>query len=51
MVVIIWRQMNETIIGDGNDTDTMTDYFDKGRVVLFEDHILYAKARERAESK
>ena len=34
-----------------NDTDTMTDYFDKGRVVLFEDHILYAKARERAESK
>lgn len=34
-----------------NDTDTMTDYFDEGRVVLFEDHILYAKARERAESK
>ena len=34
-----------------NDTDTMTDYFDAGRVVLFEDHILYAKARERAESK
>lgn len=34
-----------------NDTDTMTDYFDKGRIVLFEDHILYAKARERAESK
>ncbi|MEN9885461.1 MAG: hypothetical protein RL758_39 [Pseudomonadota bacterium] len=33
-----------------NDTDCMTDYFEKGRVVLFEDHPLYAAARERAES-
>lgn len=29
-----------------NDTDYQTDYFDKGRVVLFEDHPLYATARE-----
>lgn len=43
--------MDGTITGDKNDTDTMTDYFDEGRVVLFEDHILYAKAREMAESK
>jgi hypothetical protein len=32
-----------------NNTDTMTDYFDKGRVVLFADHPLYAAARTRAE--
>jgi hypothetical protein len=32
-----------------NNTDTMTDYFDKGRVVLFADHPLYAAARARAE--
>lgn len=32
-----------------NDTDTQTDYFDKGRVELFEGHPLYAAARERAE--
>lgn len=31
-----------------NDTDTMTDYFDKGQVVLKEGHPLYAKALERA---
>jgi len=31
-----------------NDTDSMTDYFDKGRVNLFSDHPLYPKARERA---
>lgn len=31
-----------------NDTDLMTDYFDKGRVVLFEGNPLYAAARERA---
>ena len=29
----------------------MTDYFDKGRVVLFEDHPLYATARQRAEAE
>lgn len=32
-----------------NDTDSMTDYFDQGRVVLFESHPLYAAARARAE--
>lgn len=32
-----------------NDTDTQTDYFDKGRVVLFEGHPLYTAARARAE--
>lgn len=33
-----------------NDTDSRTDYFEKGRVVLFADHPLYAAARARAES-
>ncbi len=33
-----------------NDTDSMTDYFDQGRVRLFEDHPLYAAARQRAEA-
>lgn len=40
------------IFADGeykNDSDSMTDYFDQGRVVLFEDHPLYAIARARAE--
>ena len=32
-----------------NDSDSMTDYFDKGRVRLFEDHPLYLVARARAE--
>jgi hypothetical protein len=32
-----------------NNTDSMTDYFEKGRVVLFADHPLYAVARARAE--
>ena len=32
-----------------NDTDYLTDYFDKGRVVLFEDHPLYQSARQRAQ--
>ena len=32
-----------------NDTDMATDYFDKGRVVLFEDHRFYKYARTRAE--
>jgi hypothetical protein len=31
-----------------NETDTMTDYFDQGKVVLFENHPLYAAARVRA---
>ena len=33
-----------------NDTDTQSDYFEKGRVRLFADHPLYAPARERAEA-
>ena len=32
-----------------NNTDTQTDYFEKGRVVLFKDHPLYSQALERAE--
>ena len=34
-----------------NDTDSQSDYFDKGRVVLFEGHPLYAAARARAEGR
>ena len=30
-----------------NDTDLMTDYFDKGKVVLFADHPLYSAACAR----
>lgn len=33
-----------------NDTDSMTDYFDQGRVVLFDGHPLYSAARARAEA-
>lgn len=33
-----------------NDTDSQSDYFDKGRVALFEDHPEYAAARARAEA-
>ena len=33
-----------------NDSDSMTDYSDQGKVVLFEDHSLYAAARKRAEA-
>ncbi len=36
--------------GYKNDTDSMTDYFDQGRVVLFEDSNYYAEARKVAES-
>jgi hypothetical protein len=32
-----------------NDSDSMTDYFEKGKAVLFEDHPLYTQAREVAE--
>ena len=40
------------ILGDAykNDTDILTDYFDQGRAVLFENHPLYAAARARAEA-
>lgn len=33
-----------------NDTDSQTDYFDKGRVRLFENHPLYKAARAVAEA-
>lgn len=33
-----------------NDTDSMTDLFDTGRVVLFEDSPHYTAARQRAET-
>ena len=32
-----------------NDTEYQTDYFDQGKVVLFEAHPLYADARTRTE--
>lgn len=32
-----------------NDTDSREDYFDRGRVNLFEDHPLYKQARKKAE--
>lgn len=35
--------------GYKNDTDTMTDYFDKGRVTIYEGHPLYEKAMERVK--
>lgn len=40
------------IFADGyiNNTDFQTDYFDKGRVVLFESHPMYAAARARVEA-
>jgi hypothetical protein len=34
-----------------NNTDFHTDYFEKGRAVLFEGHDLYPAARQRAESR
>jgi len=40
----------EGIIDFKNDTETMTDYFEKDRVVIFEDHPLYESAREGAEA-
>ena len=33
-----------------NETETMTDYFDPGRAVLFDDHPLYPAALARAKS-
>jgi hypothetical protein len=32
-----------------NETDIMTDYFEEGKVTLFEDHPFYEIARKRAE--
>lgn len=34
-----------------NETRSEIDFFEKGRAVLFEDHPLYAIARQRAESR
>jgi hypothetical protein len=38
------------VLGDtySNNTGTQTDYFEKGKAVLFENHPLYAVARARA---
>ena len=33
-----------------NDSDSRTDYFEKGKAVLFEDHPLYAVALARVQS-
>lgn len=33
-----------------DDSDPMTDYFEKGKVVLFEGHDLYQVARNHVES-
>jgi hypothetical protein len=33
-----------------NDTEIRSDYFDKGKVVLFEGHVLYNMARARVTS-
>lgn len=33
-----------------NNSDSMTDYFESSRVVLFEDHPLYSEARTYIES-
>lgn len=34
-----------------NNTDMRTDYFEKGKVVLFENHPLYTVARSSVESR
>lgn len=34
-----------------NNTDSQQDYFEKGRVVLFADHPLYAAARASVEGR
>lgn len=45
------RRLGELLPGQYiNETDFHTDYFEKGRVVLFEDHGLYPAARQRADS-
>jgi len=39
------------VLGDlySNNSDSMTDYFETGKAVLFEGHPLYAVARARVE--
>ena len=36
-------------VGYKNETDTMTDYFDKGNVTIYEGHPLFDKAMERVK--
>ena len=43
------RALGDILSGDyHNETDLQTDYFDKGKAVLFEEHPLYAAARKTA---
>ena len=44
------RKLGEIFAEYRNETDTQTDYFDKGHVDLFEDPPLYDAARARAEA-
>ena len=41
------RSIFETV---ENNSDSMTDYFETDKVVLFEDHPLYEQARAKVES-
>ena len=45
------RTLGLVLDGYQNETDYHTDYFDKGKVVLFEDHPLYSVARAAVEAK
>ncbi|HEU4951533.1 MAG TPA: hypothetical protein VFT46_06260, partial [Holophagaceae bacterium] len=53
--VTIYAKDYDNALGDifgkayKNDTDIQTDYFEKGRVVLFADHPLYREARAAVE--
>jgi hypothetical protein len=46
-----WCRNLRHLFQDGyiNESDIMTDYFEQGRVVLFEDNIHYPEARKVAE--
>jgi hypothetical protein len=44
------RVFAEIDVNYRNETDTMTDYFDKGRATIFEDHPLYVQARAHVEA-
>ena len=44
------RVFAEANVSYRNETDSMTDYFDKGRVTIFEDNPLYAQARAHVEA-
>lgn len=55
--VTIYAKDYSGVLGDlfdteyRNDTDMRTDYFEKGRVVLFENHPLYGVARSSVEAR